>query len=375
MIPPTPSQSQAIDDSSVGKPRSSNLELYRIICMIMIVAHHYVMSVNAVFSESLESANSIFLSLFGAWGKTGINCFMMITGYFMCTSKITIKKFLKLMLQVYFYQIIIYLIFLIAGKETVSFQRIMVLLMPVWGFSKNFTSCFIAFWLTIPFLTALVQHLNKRQHELLLLLALTLYTLLYQIPKFNVEYNYITWFGIIFFIASYIRLHPCPLLEKEDYAGLVSSYPGSKGDLFYYILDESHEIIEKINKEGIDQGYTPFRVNAQPMASDACLEERIQRPVEEWLRAFYDSKFIVTDSFHACVFSIIFNKPFYVIANKKRGVSRIQSLLDAFGLSDRLVSIDNITGFHGNDFKWQIINEKKTRLKEQSLKFIKDNLA
>ena len=203
----------------VGKPRSSNLELYRIICMIMIVAHHYVMSVNAAFSESLESANSIFLSLFGAWGKTGINCFMMITGYFMCTSKITIKKFLKLMLQVYFYQIIIYLIFLIAGKETVSFQRIMVLLMPVWGFSKNFTSCFIAFWLTIPFLTVLVQHLNKRQHELLILLALILYTFLYQIPKFNVEYNYITWFGIIFFIASYIRLHPCPLFENRKLWG------------------------------------------------------------------------------------------------------------------------------------------------------------
>ena len=79
---------QAISSNLGGaiskKPRSSNLELYRIACMLMIVAHHYVVnsgltSADGPLMTDFSSGNSIFLTLFGAWGKTGINCFLMIT--------------------------------------------------------------------------------------------------------------------------------------------------------------------------------------------------------------------------------------------------------------------------------------------------------
>lgn len=207
--------------------RSSNLELYRIICMLLIVAHHYVVNsgligANGPLLKDFTSGNSVFLSLFGAWGKTGINCFLMITGYFMCTSKITFRKFLKLIAQIYLYKILLFLIFLATGYETISFDRMVKLLMPFWGFSDGFTSCFIAFWLTIPFLSILVQNLSRRQHQLLLLLSLGIYTLLGSIPTFNITFNYITWFGIIFFISSYIRLYPHPIFERKSLWGWLS---------------------------------------------------------------------------------------------------------------------------------------------------------
>lgn len=104
------------------KERYSNLELYRIIVMLLIVAHHYVVNSglgDVMIKESL-SAHSIFFYLFGAWGKTGINCFLMITGYFMCKSQITWRKFLKLLFEVEFYKITIYAIFVLSGYETFS---------------------------------------------------------------------------------------------------------------------------------------------------------------------------------------------------------------------------------------------------------------
>ena len=64
------------------KLRDSNLELYRIITMLLIVAHHYMISSglwNAIFADPM-SPRSLFLLVFGAWGKTGINCFMLIGG-------------------------------------------------------------------------------------------------------------------------------------------------------------------------------------------------------------------------------------------------------------------------------------------------------
>ena len=90
------------------KHRDSNLELFRIITMLLIVAHHYVVNSGLTAEDgpilsSPTSTHSLFLVLFGAWGKIGINCFVMITGYFMCKSKITAKKFVKLIGEWFFY--------------------------------------------------------------------------------------------------------------------------------------------------------------------------------------------------------------------------------------------------------------------------------
>ncbi|WP_448863853.1 hypothetical protein [Dorea sp.] len=62
----------------------------------------------------------IFILLFGWGGKTGINCFVLITGYFMCKSHITLKKFLKLVFERYFYAIILFAVFLITGYAKFS---------------------------------------------------------------------------------------------------------------------------------------------------------------------------------------------------------------------------------------------------------------
>ena len=133
----------------------------------------------------------------------------------MCTSQITFKKFLKLLGQIYLYKFLLFLLFLVLGYETVSIKRVVILLMPVWGFGSHFVYCFIAFWLTIPFLNILIRNMTKRQHEMLLLLLLCCYTILGSIPTFNVTFNYITWFCIIYFIASYIRLYPQPIFERR----------------------------------------------------------------------------------------------------------------------------------------------------------------
>lgn len=134
-------------------------------------------------------------------------------------------------------------------------------------------------------------------------------------------------------------LDPTMLLSKEDYISLVkaSNVPESPGDLLCYILDPTHFKEEIINKIARDKGLTPFHTCAQEDNYALPLEQRIQPPLEQWLRGFMDAKYVVTDSFHACVFSIIFNKPFLAIGNAKRGLARFNSLLFQFNLQDRLI--------------------------------------
>lgn len=135
-------------------------------------------------------------------------------------------------------------------------------------------------------------------------------------------------------------LDPTMLLSKDDYVDLIekSDVPKSKGNLFCYILDNTDEKMNVVKNIEKQRHLSSFFMNGDCGNWTEDLEKRIQPPVESWLRAFYDSEFIVTDSFHACVFSILFHKQFLVIGNKERGLARIYSLLSMFGLEDRLTS-------------------------------------
>ena len=56
------------------------------------------------------------------------------------------------------------------------------------------------------------------------------------------------------------------------------------------------------------------------------------------MKTVENADYVVTDSFHGCVFSIIFGKEFVAYANRDRGMARFISLLRTFGLEDRLVT-------------------------------------
>lgn len=209
--------------------------------MLFIIAHHYVVNSGLTapdgpILENPSNINSYYLWTIGMWGKTGINCFIMITGYFMCKSTITLRKFLKLILEIYLYKLIIYFIFIILGYESVSLLKFIKMLFPFWGIQQNFTGCFIIFWLTIPFWNILIRNITKRQHELLLILVLTIYTILGSIPSFEVNFNYVTWFGIIYLIASYLRLYPHPIFEKKRFWFYISIVLISLAIVSMYIL-------------------------------------------------------------------------------------------------------------------------------------------
>ncbi len=172
-------------------------------------------------------------------------------------------------------------------------------------------------------------------------------------------------------------LDPTLLLDRGDYERLIkqSKVQHHSNMLLQYILDEDkekQELIEYIIKE---KQLNIVRVNSKVEDITAKLEERIQPYVEQWLCGFYDADFVVTDSFHACVFSIIFNKPFIVCGNKKRGSARFLSLLSSFNLLDRYITDGiNLSEVLDKTIDWSEINKKKENLKSFSWSFLNQSL-
>lgn len=168
-------------------------------------------------------------------------------------------------------------------------------------------------------------------------------------------------------------LDPTMLLSKEDYIHIVEAEnePESAGTLFYYILDPSEEKKALIEGLATKHGLNPFTIMPKCQAENrtkADVRTRIENcvfpSVTSWLRSFVDARMVVVDSFHGAVFSIIFNKPFWVIANAKRGNARFESLLEMFGLEDRMVSTDYLNKNFDWDkaINWETVN--KIRLTE-----------
>lgn len=204
-------KTNSVKDKELGKVRSSNIELFRIISMLMIVAHHYL--VNSGLLKCIDAQASLhfkdyFLLLFGWAGKTGINCFVLITGYFMCTSHITKRKFGKLLAERYFYAIALWCIFFFTGYEAFSTDVFIKMIFPFVTVTNNFTSCFLLFYLLIPVLNKLIRILTEKEHLWLMVWCLGVYVLLPSFVNATVAFNYVTWFIVLYIIASYIRLYP-----------------------------------------------------------------------------------------------------------------------------------------------------------------------
>ena len=168
-------------------------------------------------------------------------------------------------------------------------------------------------------------------------------------------------------------LDPTMLLIKEDYIKLVEEEkePESPGDLFYYILDPTEEKKAFINTIASAQKLTPCTV--LPRCQAECrtrwdvkhrIEDCVYPSVTTWLRGFMDAKMTVVDSFHGTVFSIIFNKPFWVISNSERGNARFSSLLKLFDLEDRLINSTNVSEL---DFQRPINWDKVNSIREQMI--------
>ena len=99
---------------------------------------------------------------------------------------------------------------------------------------------------------------------------------------------------------------------------------------------------------------------------------------KDWLSLLYGAEFVLTDSFHATAFSIIFNKSFYVLkrfsdTSPKSQNSRIYHLLNMTGLEDRIWQNTTNVSYIEND-TWKTVDEKMRTERETSTLWLKNAL-
>lgn len=181
-----------------------------------------------------------------------------------------------------------------------------------------------------------------------------------------------------FFGVNAVQLiDPTLLLSVDDYRKLIKNTVTTEpnGNMLVYILDKTEDKIALVNRIASEKGLTPFWLDSPDEKNEnSPLKKRVKMPVEQWLRSFDEAEFVLTDSFHGCVFSIIFKKQFLAIGNKERGLSRFLSLLKQFALEERLLlSFDEYTE-NLSLIDYDKLYDKLHVLQKQSVLFLKTNL-
>lgn len=177
-------------------------------------------------------------------------------------------------------------------------------------------------------------------------------------------------------ISAIQVLDPTLLLDGEIYSSLINEENRVKPYLMTYVLDANthkEKIINSVSHFLHIPEYT-IRENKQSWKLFGDNRNLVVKPIESWLQGIRDSEFVVTDSFHGVAFSIIFNKQFIAIGNRKRGLARFQSILKQFNLLDRLVDENTDIDNYLKNLKvidYDNVNKRKKILQEQSMQFLK----
>ena len=192
--------------------RNGNLELMRLVSMLLIVSYHYC--IWGFDEEIIFSSNKLVVDLLCLYSWSGMLLFVLLSGYYMVEGRFTLKKLLTMMGMIWFYTLGALLYFLIFHREMVDKQVVLHALFPLLREHYWYMTYYTALMLCTPFLNRLVHALDRRQHALLCLLSILLCTGIPLIMD-SLAGTTMVAFVALYFCAAYVRLH----MAKEKRVG------------------------------------------------------------------------------------------------------------------------------------------------------------
>ena len=198
--------------------RNSPFELLRIISMMMILGLHYL---NKNIGGGLRTENQ--LNQYLAVGLesiciTSVNCFVLISGYYMIYEKqVRLIKILDLLLMMVVYGFVFYWIAVLTGEKTFALEKMAITVVPFLAGERWFLRTYIILMFLAPFVNRLIEGIGKKQLLALVVIQLLFFSVwpsfLPKPPITDKGYGIIN-FLTLYFIAAYIRKYYMPKTDR-----------------------------------------------------------------------------------------------------------------------------------------------------------------
>lgn len=171
-----------------------------------------------------------------------------------------------------------------------------------------------------------------------------------------------------------VVLDPTMLLDKRVFVDLFKGKyeKPQKPYVFTYVLDDNDSLRNNIADFASNHNLEIVNLRAQ---TGNIREIKVIEPVEKWLSSLFYADYVITDSFHGMVFSLIFNKQFVVYGNVRTGMSRIEHLLSLLGIGERLIAVDGqMSSIIDSPINWSILNTRLEERRNDSISFLNNAL-
>ena len=202
--------------------RDSNIELVRIISMAFIILSHLA-GHGGIFNSS-NLANLLYGGVLLPGGKIGYDCFVIITAWFCIGKDFKGGRFLKIALEVIFYNLLGMLLAAILNNgvsEPVNIRNFLGCLFPIFGNSHGFAVYYMIFLLILPLLNTISEKISKRNIQAIIVLMFMM-QLGAKVLSVIIDYstfvdldNGLFTFLILYFAVVYIKRWPIKIIEKR----------------------------------------------------------------------------------------------------------------------------------------------------------------
>lgn len=195
-------------------PRNSAVELLRILAMGMIVLSHICVHSGFDSTYSMMTVNRLFVQ-FGYLGNLGVALFVLISGYFQCTAGFRPQSVTRLLAQVWFYSLSLFLVCRFGFGYAYSREMLWQVFFPTIFNEYWFFTAYLVLLLLSPFLNVMLRSLTRQQHQTMLGVMVLLWSV---IPTFTKQPMYaaeIPQFLLYYCLGAYFRLHPDNVFRKQ----------------------------------------------------------------------------------------------------------------------------------------------------------------
>lgn len=180
-----------------------------------------------------------------------------------------------------------------------------------------------------------------------------------------------------FDVEAEVLLDSTLLLSKEDYEKLIEEEYNEKIDVaVYFVMDHDNKIIKNKNFKRLFPHQNIINIKGE-------YKEKpfgrifVYNSISKWLDGIRKAKYVVTDSYHGLLFSLIFNKKVICIGRNSASFSRFQTLIENLnGNIDKIIykSLNEVKNVRC-PLKYNEINKNISTAQKKSIDFLKDNLG
>ena len=223
--------------------RNSNIELLRIVSMLMILTLHYLL-----FGNVLSQSASGSIAYYGNWTLEAVclisvDCYMLISGYFLSQKQFTSRRILSFYVQILFYTLVLAVLCFSLGIADLNLANL-IQIIPVMGGKNWYVTAYFCLLFLTPVLNHVVQSMEKKRLRAVLaaqfVLLSVMHTFFFFTDTFRLQGGHsVWWYGFVYMLGAYYRKYEIRI-NKKYYALmlLILILPLSK-----FAIDSSDRII------------------------------------------------------------------------------------------------------------------------------------